>query len=225
MKKLISLVSVLVFSAFTTANAIGVNIGVSATAGIFKAEGSETEDRTKSVTDSATAAGGYGSVFLEKTLGSRFTVGIDYVPMALESESADTQKVETTVGTSNTASTVQQKVQVDLEDYTTFYAMLNVTENFYLKAGWSKVDVITNETLGTGAAYGNASLDGETFGFGYNKVFNNSGFIRAEAAYAVFDGVTLTSTTANITAGQTDNIVQLHNLIGATAKISIGKSF
>jgi hypothetical protein len=29
-----------------------------------------------------------------------------------------------------------------------------ITENFYVKAGITTVDVITNETLGTGASYG-----------------------------------------------------------------------
>jgi hypothetical protein len=89
------------------------------------------------------------------------------------------------------AGNVTQNVQVDFEDLTTYYVNLNLNENFYLKAGIAKVDVITNETLGTGSTYGNADLDGTVFGAGYNKNFDNGLFVRAEGTYQEFDGVTI----------------------------------
>ena len=48
--------------------------------------------------------------------------------------------------------------------------LLNVNENLYIKGGVASVDVITNENLGTGGAYGNTNLDATMFGFGYNKI-------------------------------------------------------
>jgi hypothetical protein len=55
---------------------------------------------------------------------------------------------------------VTQKVKADFEDLNYFLFAANLTDWLYVKAGLVEVDVITKETLGTGSAYGNASLDG-----------------------------------------------------------------
>ena len=203
------------FFAFSNANAIGVNVGISGQLGVFEATATETEDTNDKSTDSGMAVFGYGSIFIEKTLGQYLTVGIDYVPATLESET--TEKLTTDRTTTSTDTAVTQKVQVDFEDLTTFYVNLNLNENFYLKAGIAKVDVITNESLGTGSTYGNADLDGTVFGAGYNKNFDNGLFLRAEGTYQEFDGVTIN--------GSGDTSVTADEINGASAKISIGKSF
>ena len=203
------------FFAFSNANAIGVNVGISGQLGVFEATATETEDTNDRATDSGMAVFGYGSIFVEKTLGQYLTVGIDYVPATLESET--TEKLTTDRTTSATDTAVTQNVQVDFEDLTTFYVNLNLNENFYLKAGIAKVDVITNESLGTGSTYGNADLDGTVFGAGYNKNFDNGLFLRAEGTYQEFDGVTIN--------GSGDTSVTADEINGASAKISIGKSF
>ena len=203
------------FFAFSNANAIGVNVGISGQLGVFEATATETEDTNDKATDSGMAVFGYGSIFIEKTLGQYLTVGIDYVPATLESET--TEKLTTDRTTSATDTAVTQNVQVDFEDLTTFYVNLNLNENFYLKAGIAKVDVITNESLGTGSTYGNADLDGTVFGAGYNKNFDNGLFLRAEGTYQEFDGVTIN--------GSGDTSVTADEINGASAKISIGKSF
>ena len=203
------------FFAFSNANAIGMNVGISGQLGVFEATATETEDTNDRATDSGMAVFGYGSIFVEKTLGQYLTVGIDYVPATLESET--TEKLTTDRTTSATDTAVTQNVQVDFEDLTTFYVNLNLNENFYLKAGIAKVDVITNESLGTGSTYGNADLDGTVFGVGYNKNFDNGLFLRAEGTYQEFDGVTIN--------GSGDTSVTADEINGASAKISIGKSF
>jgi len=203
------------FFAFSNANAIGMNVGISGQLGVFEATATETEDTNDKATDSGMAVFGYGSIFIEKTLGQYLTVGIDYVPATLESET--TEKLTTDRTTTSTDTAVTQKVQVDFEDLTTFYVNLNLNENFYLKAGIAKVDVITNESLGTGSTYGNADLDGTVFGAGYNKNFDNGLFLRAEGTYQEFDGVTIN--------GSGDTSVTADEINGASAKISIGKSF
>jgi hypothetical protein len=203
------------FFAFSNANAIGVNVGISGQLGVFEATATETEDTNDKATDSGMAVFGYGSIFIEKTLGQYLTVGIDYVPATLESET--TEKLTTDRLANSTDNAVTQKVQVDFEDLTTFYVNLNLNENFYLKAGIAKVDVITNESLGTGSTYGNADLDGTVFGAGYNKNFDNGLFLRAEGTYQEFDGVTIN--------GSGDTSVTADEINGASAKISIGKSF
>ena len=218
MKKLFAITFSVVFLFLNSANAeLGINVGISGQIGVFEASATETEDTEKSREDDAMAAFGYVSVFLEKDLGQYITVGVDYVPSALESETVDETRSDLLATADGAASSVTQKVQVDFEDLTTFYVALNLNENFYFKAGIAQVDLITNETLGTGSTYGNASLDGTVFGAGYNKNFDNGMFVRAEGTYQEFDGVTIN--------GSGDTSVTADEINGVSGKISIGKSF
>jgi len=218
MKKLFAITFSVVFLFLNSANAeLGINVGISGQIGVFEASATETEDTEKSREDDAMAAFGYVSVFLEKDLGQYITVGVDYVPSALESETVDETRSDLLATADGAASSVTQKVQVDFEDLTTLYVALNLNENFYLKAGIAQVDLITNETLGTGSTYGNASLDGTVYGAGYNKNFDNGMFVRAEGTYQEFDGVTIN--------GSGDTSVTADEINGVSGKISIGKSF
>ena len=158
---------------------------------------------------------GWGSIFLEKTLGSRIAVGVDYVPSAIQSETKEKATTDMTTSNSNTA--VTQKIAVDFEDLTTLYVALNVTDNLYVKVGALTMDVTTKETLGTGSTYPNTSLDGTSIGAGYNLDMDNGMFFRAEALYMDIDGVKLTSSNSHV--------VEVSGIDGATGSISFGKSF
>jgi hypothetical protein len=217
---LISCIYLLTNSAFAE---IGLNVGISGNAGLFTATGKEVDSSTgqtpasETHNDSEHGEAAWGSIFIEKTIGSRFLVGVDYVPSSLETETTESVRHDMTDSATQTAK--ENKIQIDFEDLTTFYLALNVTENAYIKAGIAKVDVITNENLATGSSYGNTDLDGTVYAIGYNKDFDNSMFIRVEGSYMNFDGASLTSTT------NSDNKVTLKNLDGMSGKISIGKSF
>ena len=137
-------------------------------------------------------------IFIEKTFGDRFAIGIDYVPTAFESETAETAKKDITSAV--TVNTRTNTVQVDLEELTTLYITMNVTDSTYVKAGYASIDVITNESLGTGSTYGNASLDGSVLGIG-TEMDMGGFFIRAEGNYTDFDGTSLSSN---------DNIITLN---------------
>ena len=104
------------------------------------------------------------------------------------------------------------------EDLTEYYVSLNLGEHFYVKGGISSVDVETKESLATGSEYGNTSLDGTITAIGFNNELDSGVFIRMEAKYMDFDGVTLTSS-------NTDNSVNLKSLEGASGSLSIGKTF
>ena len=217
MKKIIlSLVSVM-FLISTASAEIGVNIGVSGTMGLFAATGSEeqTGEKTDKHQDTEIGAGGWGSVFFEKEIG-RFAIGVDFVSDVFSTDTVETQMTDKRTENSDTATSGVNSVQVDFEDLTTLYATFNVTDNLYVKAGMSTIEVITNESLNTGSAYGNSTLDGSSIGFGYNMDMDNGLFVRAEGNYMTFDGVSLTSA---------DNTIKLKNLDGVTGKISVGKSF
>ena len=220
MKKLIITTFLACIYSFTAS--AGVNVGISGQMGLFAATGNETH---ADATDSAAAgaykksdrefgAAGYASVFLEGVLQDRFLVGIDYVPAALETDTVESRRSDKT--TSSTASNVENKVQIDFEDLTTFYLGMMVTENLYVKGGMVTVDVITNENLGTGGTYGNTNLDGTMVGVGYHKSNDSGMFMRVEGSYMEFDSQSLTSG---------DMTVKLNSLDGVTGKISIGKSF
>ena len=179
----------------STASAeIGVNIGVSGTMGLFAATGSEeqTGEKTDKHQDTEIGAGGWGSVFFEKEIG-RFAIGVDFVSDVFSTDTVETQMTDKRTENSDTATSGVNSVQVDFEDLTTLYATFNVTDNLYVKAGMSTIEVITNESLNTGSAYGNSTLDGSSIGFGYNMDMDNGLFVRAEGNYMTFDGVSLIS--------------------------------
>lgn len=217
MKKIILIVLSSFFIVSLASAEIGVNVGISGSAGAFQATGTETEKDEKNKED-AVGAAAWGSIFVEKTLGDRFAIGVDYVPSALESETSTlTQKDIKGVGTSS--ADAANKVQVDFNDLTTIYLAVNLTDSLYAKVGHLSVDVDTKENLATGSEYGNTSLDGTLLALGWTTGFGNSMFARIEGNYMQFDGASLTSTT------NSDNKIELTDLNGASAKFSIGKSF
>ena len=218
MKKLL-LTFVLSLFCISSASAVSVNVGVSGQAGIFAASASEKTGTTRKGNGSEHGSAGWGSVFLEGQFNDKIIVGIDYVPAALETDTTETAKSDKGVeATSPTI--VSNKIQIDFEDLTTLYVGAMLTDSLYVKAGAMKVDVITNETLGTGAAYGNTELDGTMFGIGYHVANDNGAFFRFEGNYMTFDGATQRST-----GTAADNTIELKNLDGVSGKISIGKSF
>ena len=206
----------ILFGLFTVTQAsaeLGVNVGLSGSAGLFAASGKEEAGKT--VKGHEHGAAGWYSVFIEKTIGDRVAIGVDYVPDALESETTESRRSDKT--SSATAANVENKIQIDFEDLTTVYLSVNLTESMYAKVGYMKVDVITNESLGTGSTYGDTDLDGQSIGFGTNMTMDNGVFIRAEATYMTFDS------SEGLTSG--DNTVTLTNLDGVSASFKIGKSF
>ena len=226
MKKIILTLFLGLFMFTSKASAeLGINVGLSGQLGLYAATATEFDEGTNGTTsghdetnkESEFLGLGYGSVFIEKTLGQYLLVGIDYVPSALETETSET--IVDDKGATDASTRQTNKVQVDFEDLTTYYVGLNLGDSgAYVKAGIVTVDVITNESLGTGSTYGNTDLDGTLIGLGYNKDFDNGMFVRAEGAYTEFDGASLTSST-------TANKITLDSLDGVTGKISIGKSF
>ena len=219
MKKLILTVFFSVL--YLTSASAGVNIGASVNAGVFTASAKETNPTASKTTGTGTEHGSaaWGSVFVEGTLAERFIVGIDYVPESLETETTETHKSDKRTANSDAVTHSTNIIQVDFEDLTTIYVGVMLTDNLYVKAGASTVEVVTNENLGTGSKYGNADLDGTMFGIGYHKVMDNGMFFRVEGTYTEFDGSTVAST------GNADRSIELKNLDGVAGKISLGKSF
>ena len=232
MKKFLTIAAFMLF-AFSSAQAEKVKIGVTLKAGVFEVdEASEIFSGAHSsgaspgtVTKKASAEGdeavgefGYGSIFVEAAINEKFSIGIDYVPMALESETTENiQNIPTDGKQKDSQAT--NTVQVDFDDLTTVYALLHATENVYLKVGYMEVDVNTDESLGTGGAYGNTSLDGYTVGLGYTQDLDNGAFFRVETLYMEIDGTELTN------ANDSNKKVKADGITGASVGISVGKTF
>ena len=232
MKKFLTIAAFTLF-AISNVQAERVNIGGTLKAGLFEVdEASETFSGAHSsgaspgdVTKKASAEGdeavgefGYGSIFVEINANDKVSFGIDYVPVSLETETTENKQNEGAPVTGEDA-TSTNTVQVDFEDLTTIYALLYATDNLYLKAGYTEVDVKTNESLETGGAYGNTTLDGYTIGIGYNHDMDNGVFVRFETSYMELGGATLTNTEDSTKKVTADDIT------GLSAAISIGKSF
>ena len=218
MKKLLLSIVFSVFYVTSASADLGVNVGVSGNAGLFAASAHEKYDSGQTNAGTEHGSAGWGSIFIEKTLGDVLLFGIDYVPEALETDTTETAKSDK-AGTDDTITASTNKIQIDFENLTTMYIGARLGESFYAKAGVMTVDVITNESLGTGGSYGNADLDGSMFGVGYNHTTDTGAFIRVEGNYMSFDGVTKTN------SADSEKTIKLKNLDGVTAKVSIGKSF
>ena len=221
MKKLLLSVVFSVLYILPTSADMGVNVGVSAQAGIFAASAQEITTDAGGSNQNGTEHGsaGWGSIFIEKTIGDVMLIGIDYVPQALETDTTETAKSDKRTAASEAVSASTNKIQVDFENLTTLYVGARLGDNFYAKAGRVSVEVMTNESLGTGGSYGNTDIDGSMVGVGYNHTTDNGAFIRVEGNYMSFDGTTVTN------AEDATMSIKLKNLDGVTAKLSIGKSF
>ena len=229
MKKILLTFTFFILSITTSKALEGINIGASITGGLFSADGAKeifsgshssgaapgtVTKNTSTEGDEAEGAFVLGSIFIEKTIGDRFALGFDYVPLPAESET--TENAQTTTAGSTTGT---NKVQIDFENLRTLYATVDLNDSVYAKVGYSEVDVATNEVLATGGSYGDTTLDGFVIGLGYNRDLNNDAFVRVEANYMDFNGATL------INKNDTNKKITADGFDGYGARISVGKSF
>ena len=229
MKKFL-IATVVLLGSITLANAEQYRVGVSVMGAGFEADGASeifsgdhssnttsTKVTKKSSAEKENAEGAFAlaSVFAEFVATDQISFGVNYVPHSSDSEEAENIQ---NMGTSFTAQATN-KVKVSFEDLVTVYALANLNENVYLKAGFMQVDLITEENLGTGGAYGNDTLDGYTIALGYQRDLANGMFVRGEAAYMEIDGTTLTNTNDSTKSVSADGIT------GYGAAVSVGKSF
>ena len=146
MKKFLSIAAFMLFT-ICSAHAVEGRLGVTLKAGYFEADnaseifsGAHSSGASPgTVTKQASGEGdvaegefGYGSIFAEVMVNEKFAVGVDYVPMALESETTENIQNMKTVQTGEDAQSTNT-VKVEFEDLTTVYALLHPTENLYLK--------------------------------------------------------------------------------------------
>ena len=226
MKK-ITIAILMVFASYsiTSAMELGINVGVTGNVGVFHGEGQDSATGPNEVDvakDDATAVAGYTSFFIEKTLWnsgplSRIALGYDKMNGVLSSETAQNERQDRNGEVSTGDFAVANNIQVDFENMETIYVSVDLWNGVYAKMGEVSIDMITNESLGTGASYDNIGLDATMFGLGFEKDIPFYGmFMRFEGKYMDFE---------NEQAVSGDNTISIIGLEGASGALSIGKSF
>ena len=226
MKKLIIAISgamLLATSAFSMD--FRPSVGISGSMAVYAATGTEKNfNEAGTAVDTTTDEHGafvaeYGSIFLEAALNDAISIGIDYVPMSMETETTENIQNIGNLPADPGSGEKRNTVKVSFEDLTTIYALANLNDNVYAKVGYVEVDVITDENLATGGAYGNTSFDGFTIALGYSLDMADGTFARFEASYMDLDGATVTND------NDSTKSVTVDGINGYGAGISIGRSF
>tara|TARA_B100001996_G_scaffold11861_1_gene9921 strand:+ start:1422 stop:2075 length:654 start_codon:yes stop_codon:yes gene_type:complete len=217
MKKLLVLISSLGILFFATINANAASIGISAAVTGFDGDGEETVDGMNKNTGGSASqtVSGIPSIFIESDPENGWVFGIDYIPVGAEFVSES--KAQTSIANLNSGTTSHtQKVEGELENHITFYIEKDVYNGVYLKGGISSVDVISNESLGTGSTYGDDRILGYMYGIGYRYDMDTM-FIKLEASVTEYDSIELSATnTTNTATGDVD---------ATSGKLSIGYKF
>ena len=93
-----------------------------------------------------------------------------------------------------------------------------------MKYGTTSADVTTQESLASGSAYGNQTVDGTLWGIGWETSKSDNGFFMRTMYESIdFDTVNLTGSQVGGTAGSFNKIKA--DVDVQVAKISVGKVF
>ena len=220
MKKIFATLASIVFS--TSAFAVDLSglsgsLGLTGNYGLYGGDGKEentnvsgTLERTTKK-DGAAFVDGYASIFAELNFNDNFAVGVDYV-------FGDVDTPKNINSGEGGAGTTDIEVEAVFEELTTIYALLKSDIGVYAKLGFSTMHIdVTSKNAGTYKDPGDT--DGEMYALGYEHEADNGVAVRAELAYHEFDDVSANN-------GQTDkNTLTVTNMRGATARLSVVKSF
>ena len=199
----------------------------------LRADGVSSTKTTKGAEDIAI---GYVSLFGEAHLmDTGLRLGVSYIPYALESETTDNTRRDNCInnngnGTDCSGTATTQTVQVDVEDLITMYVAyhhevdLGLVDSVFIKGGVIEADVITKEKLTSGTSYGNATLEGSFIGLGVEKNMDNGLFVRVEGNVTAYQDIKLQGTNTDAEDANA-NTIDITGMDGATATLSIGKSF
>ena len=223
MKKVLLILVASIFSFSTAIAEVMVTAGVSMNKSVFAAEGKERNYGYAGALSKTTVEYGafddsYSSIFAEVGNGT-IGLGVSYVPGSIDTPQNDNTQVQSSNATSST-----ETVKASFEELMTLYAIARLpVYGLYVKAGMSQVDVDVTETNAS-ANYGDTDTSGITFGFGIEKDAGDTGVaLRVEVMAHEFDDVNANNGKG---AGTADaNVIDVTEMIGATATISLVKNF
>ena len=204
--RLVSLASavVLFFGLSTSAMAVSLGFGVSGGATHAEFEGAETikENNSKS-TRHEEAQGVLGSAYVQLVVGedmfgeaNGFALGYEHIfgEAVIDAKKSERDKLDLQ-GTASTVSSYRNYAEATVKNLRTIFVETPgfTRMGLYLKAGWSDMDIITNEQLATGGVYGDASTDGITYGFGFKKAAGGMQ-VKTEFNYTDWDDISISNT-------------------------------
>ena len=228
MNKIYKLTLAVFFSALltVTANAGTIGFGATASGGSVHTNGSEViardaNDAAGQANPSGGATGRHeeinlASFFVEYIFDNGAAIGIDHVPGEASLGSKTTTRTPSAdAGTT----TVTQKAAAEVRDMNMVYLEAPVVGPIFVTAGLASVDVNTQETLGTGAAYANVSVLGYMAGVGLKMNLGDHFYIKASGTYTDFEEI-------NLVATGTTNVIHINADVDiAQAKAAIGYKF
>ena len=224
MKKLkITLISILASAVMTVSSySLDVKIGLSAGFAALEASGTETLKDSSVVTSHTEQANAIiPSIFVEVAMDNGFGIGLDSVTGSADLAGSAHTRTNVADAASDDAGT--QSAQAEVTSIRTAYLIKQFQNGLLIKIGRASADVNTLETLGTGTAYGNKSVDGSHIGIGYQAINDSGIFFRASVENTNFDTLSLTGDSAGASA-TSFNVIKA-DIDVQTAKFSIGKSF
>ena len=200
---------------FIASSAIAQNfsMGVSLQGLYYDASGKETLKESSKITEKDdTGFAPVASVFIEGEIPSGQTLGLEVVPYSAkiaDGAMANDDDAETT-GTNT--------VDVNFKNMITLYVENQVdsaVDGSFVKAAVSHVSLETDESLSTGATYGDENIMGLTLGFGAkNDLPNGEGFYKVVGEISHFKGETFT--------GSTGSTIELDDFQTAAIRFSVG---
>lgn len=215
MKKYLKILVLATFSMFLGVAAVQAgSIGIRIASTDVSAAGNETLKTSGNVTNhSADKSTTIPSIFFESS--GHFRIGLDYIPFSAEVGSGQN------TGDDDIETSGTNTVKANFKNHITIYAEKTIADSpLYVKVGVARVTVQTEDSLSTGAQYGDENIGGFTYGIGAKKEFGENSFFKVEAAKTEYESAKFQST-----GSDASTTVNLTDLDTTQLSISIGKTF
>ena len=204
---------------------VSFSVGLAANQGGYHAVGTEFINQTadQSMANTTQEAGvfedSHPSIFVELNVGDNMTVGYEYALEDLETPRNTHKKVDKRTGAASGTQRTNT-AQATFSDKQTAYIQARLLGGIYTKIMYHSVDVTTNESLGTGGAYGDVSIEGLGLGLGYQHDLEDLNmFIRAEVTASGYDSVEAVNT------NDVMKRIEITDMYGAEGSIRLGYAF
>ena len=226
MKKIIAIVLAVssLFFVMVSKSLAEISLGISGTAGVYEATGTEKLSGGRTNSSSEYTSFGYPTIFAEYNVGPA-SVGLEMIAGSVTTEEEQRTDYNTSepggsnvcTGNDFCGSSGTNKASVEVSRHITLYGLLPIMDSgAYIKAGLSRMNVETKESLATGSTYGDVSgVGGEHVSLGYQHN-TDGGFVRLEVGYSAYDNVSATSSTGHVVDVDIE---------GGFARLSFGRSF
>ena len=229
MKKIISAIfatmCLVAFQAPAQAADVSFSVGFAGNQGGYHARGTEliAQSADQSTAEVTSEAGvfedSHPSFFLEVNIGDNMTVGAEFAMDDIQTPENTNVQFDKDAA-AGSGSSVTNTAQAEFSDKTTVYIQARMLGGLYTKIMYHNVNVVSQESLGTDGAYGDATVEGLGLGIGYQYDLDDLGvFVRAEVTASGYEDVKAINT------NDVDKTITIDSMYGAEGSIRIGKTF